>query len=421
MRILFLTQWFAPEPGAIRGLPLAKSLQQWDDEVEVLTGFPNYPGGRVYPGYRMRIWQREQVEGVPVLRVPLYPSHDSSAAGRILNYASFALSASALGLALARRAEVGYVYHPPPTVGFPAFLFKTLRRLPFVYHIADMWPESVTESGMIQGEIPRKIAHGMISGWCNFVYRQARAITVLSPGFKRLLVERGVPAEKVHIIYNWTDEDTFQPTPRDPEFARQFGLENTFNVVYAGNLGVFQGIDTIIRAAALVSDLPSVRIVIVGTGQKGQELKELTRNLSLRNVVFVGRRDYSQMPGIYGLADVLLVHLKDLPFFATTIPSKTQVSMACGRPTLMAVRGDSSDIIQRARCGLPCKPESPEAMARAIRDFFSMSVEKREEMGANGRAYYLDEMSLSCGTRQMRQLFSSMVYPHRKLGEAAHA
>ena len=249
MRVVFLTQWFDPEPGAVRGLPLARWLAARGHDVQVLTGVPNYPGGRVYPGYRMRLWQREVMDGVPVLRVPLYPSHDPSARGRVANYTSFALSAATLGAALVGRGDVAYVYHPPATVGLPAIVLKALRGIPFVYHIADMWPESVVDSGMLGNGALRRGVERLLSRWCHAVYRHSSTITVLSPGFKQLLVDRGVPADKIRVIYNWTDEAMFFPHGRDETLARELGLDGHFNIVYAGNLGPFQGLSTVVRAA----------------------------------------------------------------------------------------------------------------------------------------------------------------------------
>src|SRR5215208_2259605 len=137
LRTLFITQWFDPEPGALRGLPLAKWLTGHGHSVEVLTGFPNYPGGKIYEGYRILPLQRQQMDGVPITRVPLFPSHDSTIAGRLANYGSFALSAATIGLAATHRADVAFIYHPPPTVGLPAVLLKAIKGVPFVYHIAD--------------------------------------------------------------------------------------------------------------------------------------------------------------------------------------------------------------------------------------------------------------------------------------------
>ena len=401
MRTIFLTQWFDPEPGAIRGLPLARWLTARGHDVRVLTSVPNYPGGRVYPGYRMRLWQREVMDGVSVLRVPLYPSHDTSPLGRVANYTSFALSAATLGAALIGRGDVAYVYHPPATVGLPAVVLKALRGMPFVYHIADMWPESVVESGMLEGAALRRMVHGLLSVWCRAVYRQARAITVLSPGFKRLLVERGVPGDKIHVIYNWTDETMFHPLPRDAELARELGLAGRFNILYAGNLGPLQGLDAVVRAAARVRSMRAIQVVIVGAGQQEAELRALAQSVGASNVLFVGRRPYHEMPRISALADVHLVHLRDLPFFRATIPSKTQVALACARPVLMAVNGDAADIVRKAEAGVTCPPEDESRIADAMVTLAESSRDELEAMGQRGRRFYLDEMSLDIGGRYM--------------------
>ncbi|MEI6501208.1 MAG: glycosyltransferase, partial [Armatimonadota bacterium] len=181
MRILFLSQWFDPEP-AFKGLCFARELKRRGHEVQVLTGYPNYPGGRIYDGYRVRLLQREDMDGVPVLRVPLYPSHDRSGLRRFANYASFAASAASLGPLVVKPADVAYVYHPPGTIGWPAMVLKALRQIPFVYDIQDLWPDTVTATGMLHNPL----AYRLLDGWLRFVYRQAGHITVLSPGFREV-------------------------------------------------------------------------------------------------------------------------------------------------------------------------------------------------------------------------------------------
>jgi glycosyltransferase involved in cell wall biosynthesis len=406
MKIVFLTQWFDPEPGAVRGLPLARWLAARGHEVRVLTGVPNYPGGRVYPGYRMRLWQREEMDGVRVLRVPLYPSHDASALGRVANYASFALSAATLGAALVGGADVAYVYHPPATVGLPAMVLKALHGMPFVYHIGDMWPEAVVDSGMLGEGALRRYAGGMIAAWCRRVYRSARAISVLSPGFRRMLIERGVSAEKVHVIYNWTDDAVFCPVQPEQTLAGEIGFSGRFNIVYAGNLGPFQGLETVIRAAVRVRREPRIQVVLAGTGQREAALRTLAGELGADNVLFLGRREYWDMPRINALADVLLVHLRDLPFFRGTIPSKTQVALASGRPILMAARGDASDIVRDAGAGAICNPEDPDDLADVMLKLSQTHREELDAMGARGRAYYLERMSLEVGGRRTEALLA---------------
>ena len=404
MRILFLTQWFHPEPGAIRGLPLASWLQKRGHEVKVVTAFPNYPGGKLYPGYTMKIRQWEEVDGIRVLRVPLYPSHNSSAVGRIANYASFALSASTIGVALGGSADVAFVYHPPPTVGLAAFAAKWLRGIPFVYHIADMWPESAAESGMLGNGWKKKAVSRVLDGWCRAVYRQARYISVLSPGFKRLLVERGVDPEKIEIIYNWTTDSVFKPLPCDTELKQRLGLAGKFVVLYAGNIGAYQALDSVLEAASHLRDRAEIQIVIAGTGQKLEALQARAAAMNLPNVHFLGARPYWEMPALNSIADVLLVTLRDLPIFRATIPSKTQVSLASGRPILMAVAGDAADLVTRYRAGLACPPENAEAMAESIMALYGMRPEEREAMGRNAREGYIQEMSLDVGGAQTEAL-----------------
>src|ERR1035437_8715454 len=214
MKILFLTQWFEPEP-TFKGLLFARELAARGHEVEVLTGFPNYPGGHIYPGYRIRPWVREQIDGISILRVALYPSHDKSAFGRVLNYVSFAISAALIGTVLIKKPDVVYVYHPPATIGFAAVALGLLRRVPYVFDICDLWPDTVEASGMLSNSVALRL----LGKWCNFVYRRARHIVVVSPGFKQKLVDRGVPPVKIDIIHNWCPDTTIQPTAPNPELA----------------------------------------------------------------------------------------------------------------------------------------------------------------------------------------------------------
>ncbi len=416
MRVIFFTQWFDPEPGQFRGLPLASWLKQHGYDVQVVTGFPNYPGGKIYPGYRVRLRQHEVMNGVDVWRVPLYPSHNGSSLGRVANYGSFALSASTIGALSAGAADVGYVYHPPATVALPAMLLKALRKIPFVYHIADMWPESVLESGMLGDGLAKRFVARCLSAWCNLAYSKAQAITVLSPGFKRLLVERGVPGDKIHVVYNWADEAIFKPGPRDAALEENLGLRGRFNVVYAGHMGPYQGLETVIRAAALLRGQPAIQIILVGTGQKEEELKALAQNLEATNVRFLGQRPLSEMGKINNLADALLIHLKDLPFMSATIPGKTQVSLASGCPILMGVRGDAADLVREAGAGLVFEPEKPDELAKAVDELHSKPKGELEEMGARGRRYYLSRMSREAGGQAMDAIFRNLLKAYSRKG-----
>lgn len=396
MRILYLSQWFEPEP-AFKGMTFVKELVRLGHEVQVLTGFPNYPEGRLYEGYKLRLWQREMMEDIPVTRVWLYPSHDRSSLRRIANYLSFALMAGLLGPWLMKPADVVYVYHPPGTVGWPAVALRLWRRLPFVYDIMDLWPDSVTGSGMMNS----RVVHRLLDAWCRFVYKCAGRIVAVTPGFKEILCSRGVPAEKIEIIYNWSNDALLESTAPDTDLAQELGLAGHFNVVFAGNMGPAQALDTVLAAATLLAERsPDVQFVLVGAGIDVERLKQLQAEMNLTNVLFLPRRPPSEIGTVLNLADVLLVHLRDDPLFRITIPSKTQAYMAAGKPILMAVRGDSATLVAQAGAGVVCDPENPAAMAEAVTDLASQTPKELHAMGERGRRFYQEELSLVKGVRR---------------------
>jgi len=404
MRILILSQWYDPEP-TFKGLLFAKELSKLGHSVEVLTGFPNYPGGKLYDGYKIKFFQREVISDIPVIRVPLYPSHDSNPIKRILNYTSFALSASLLGFFLVKRPDVIYVYHPPATIGLPALFLHLLRRAPFVYDIQDLWPDTLAASGMLDNSA----ALWIIEKWCRFIYSQAAKIVVLSPGFREMLIRRGVPEHKIEVIYNWCEDDKIQATARNEDLAREFGMVGRFNIVFAGTMGKAQALDAVLDAALLLRDkLSKVQFVFVGGGIDVGRLKEKTIEQGLTNVCFLSRRPISEIGNILNLADVLLVHLKDDPLFRITIPSKTQAYMAAGRPILMCVKGDAAALVEKAGAGLTCKPEGPQDIAGAVEKFYNMTREELDLMGHNGKRFYEQELSLRIGARRFEEIFQSV-------------
>ena len=423
LKILFLTQGFDPEPGAIRGLPLAKWFLARGHEIEVITGIPNYPGGKVYEGYKVRFFQRETMDGVSVIRVPLYPSHDRSAIGRILNYVSFALSAATIGAFAAMKADVCFVISPPPTLGIPAFVLKYLRRLPYVYHVSDMWPDSAVESGMFGNGRFKAVSEKILHWWCNLVYRKSAAVTVLADAPFDVLVERGVPPEKLHVVYNWADESMFYPMEKDANLARELDISSDhFNLIYAGNFGIFQNLEIVIRAAHKVRDkAPNLRLILIGTGTEEKKLKALVKELGAANVSFRDRRPYVDMPAVSALSDAMLVHLSDIPMLRWTVPSKTQVALAMGIPILMAAVSDTARLITESGGGVVSQPDDADAVAAAILRLTSMKPAELENMGANGLEFYKRCISLERGGLLMERIFENVVSKGTEMVEAPGA
>jgi colanic acid biosynthesis glycosyl transferase WcaI len=404
MRILLITQWFQPEQ-MYKGVPFVKELVKLGHEVEILTGFPNYPGGKIYKGYKIRFLQRETIEGIPIIRVPLYPSHDRSGWHRFLNYISFAISAAIIGPWVVKKADVAYVYHPPATIGFPAMMIKLLRGIPFAYDIQDLWPDTLAATGMFTN----KLGLWLVDIWCRFVYWQARKIIVLSPGFKTTLIDRGVPDDKIKVIYNWADDTTVKPVSKNSVLASKLGLEGKFNIVFAGNMGKAQALEAVIAAAnVLKNEYPNLQFVFVGAGVELDNLKKRAYDAGLKNIFFLPQQPLSEVGAILALADVLLVHLKDKPLFRITIPSKIQAYMAVGRPILVGVRGDATDLVINAKAGFSCIPEDVESIADGVRKFLKMSPQELDQMGENGRKFYQQELALTVGTKKFAEVLESV-------------
>jgi glycosyltransferase involved in cell wall biosynthesis len=404
MRILMLTQWFEPEP-TLKGLVFARELVRKGHEVQVLTGFPNYPGGGLYDGYRIRLLQRENIDGISILRVPLYPSHDGSALKRIFNYISFAVSASLLAPLLVNQADVVYVYHPPSTVSLPALMLKLLRGMPFVYDIQDLWPDTLAATGMVSSPLILQC----VNLWCRLTYRFANHIVVLSPGFKNKLQERGVPGEKISVIYNWCDEAQITVMERESAERCEPEMSGRFNIVFAGTMGKAQALDAVLNAAQLLAEkLPQVQFVFIGGGIDVERLKQIKVDNKIDNVIFLPRRPVSEIGSALSMADLLLVHLKDDPLFEITLPSKTQAYLAAGRPILMAVRGDAADLVEKSGAGITCSPEDSLGIASSIEKLVSMKQEERDEMGQQGANFYWQKLSIAAGVCSFEGLFNSL-------------
>lgn len=399
-RLILLTQWFDPEP-TMKGLGFAQRISDLGFDVEVVTGFPNYPGGKVYDGYRIRPLRRERLGDVAVTRLALYPSHDASRIGRILNYATFCFSALLYLLFFARRAEVVYAYHPPLTVSLAAAVAKLVRRTPVVLDIQDLWPDTLRATGMIGNE--RVLA--IIGAVCRWTYRRVDRIVVLSGGFRRRLVERGVPEDKISVIHNWADEEAVSVASSPSDLL---GPPGRFRILFAGNIGKAQGLDSVLDAAALIAGTRSdVEFCFMGAGPDLERLKRRAADMTLSNVRFLPRVPMAEVGAWLAAADCLLVHLKADPLFEITVPSKTQAYMAAGKPVIMAMRGDAAELIARSGGGLVVSPQHPEALVAAIVQFAELPAEALNELGGRARKFYDEHLSFERGTLALAGLLRS--------------
>lgn len=401
-RVLILTQWFDPEP-TFKGLVFAEELVKQGLNVEVVTGFPNYPGGKIYPGYKVKLIQRELINGIKVTRLPLYPSHGQSGVGRAVNFLSFAISSLLYGLFFAKRPDVIYAYHPPLTVGVAASLIRFFRRVPVVYDIQDMWPDTLRATGMISNP---KVLRG-VARVCDWVYRNVDQLVVLSPGFKRLLIERGVPGSKIEVIYNWCAED--QIAAKGSQRPADFPDSSKFRILFAGNMGKAQALDSVLEAAKILQEQDKqVVFVFLGGGVEVQRLERKAFDHGLLNTVFIPAVPMSEVGAYLSNADALLVHLKKDPLFAVTIPSKTQAYMAVGKPLLMAVDGDAADLVRESQCGYVAESENPSSLVAAVEALMDSPPNVLSTMSSNAREFYRDNMSLSKGSQRFTNIFNRL-------------
>lgn len=405
MRILYLAQFFEPEP-MLKGASFVRALIAAGHEVEVVTGFPNYPIGKLYDGYRLSLHKVETIEGVTVHRVPLYPSHGRSSLGRILNYFSYVVSAAFYGIFVSARFDVIYAY-PPPTVGLAASAIGFVRRRPFVLDVQDLWPESVLRSGMAG----TGWMGGILSALCRFVYRRATRIIAQSRGIAAKLVERGVPEGKVDVIFNWADEDAARPLGTAD--LSIYGFESHFNIVYGGNLGVLQGLDTMIRAAKLAAEsAPHLQLLLIGNGMDRDRLVGLKDEIGAGNVRIAPGVPRNQVGDIFAAADVLALHLNKDPLFEITIPQKTQFYMAMGKPVLIGVVGEAGRFVTESDAGIAVEPGNVQALAKAMVRFATMPAAERAAMGDRGRAAYQRHFSFAAAIEATARVLDKAVAGH---------
>lgn len=391
MRILILSQFFEPEP-VLMNVAFAKALAEGGHEVRVLTGFPNYPGGKTYAGWRMKLCQREVIDGIAITRVPLYASHSQSKVGRIANYGSFCAAAAIAGTFSPWRPDVMFIYHPPLTVGIAAAIIGFLRGVPYVYNIQDLWPDTLKATGMIgNARVLKLIGH-----LAQFVYKRAALLLPQSPGFAQRLRERGVAEAKLQPVINWADE---QALAHAPSWPRPAALEGKFVVTFAGTMGAAQALDTVVEAArALEASHPDVRFLMIGHGIEKDRLQAAAPG----NMVFLPAVPMQQIGGVLQASDALLVHLRADPLFEITIPSKTQAYLFAGKPILMGVRGDAAALVEQAGAGIAVPPQDAPALADAIITLAAMSSDERIAMGARGKSFYQKELALTIGAGNIR-------------------
>ena len=389
MKILIVTQYFWPENFRINDIALR--LKEKGHDVGVLTGLPNYPSGKIFPGWGPFKRLNEVWEGIQIKRFPHFPRGNRKTLGMAANFLSFAFLGCMVAPFLIRSSyDVIFVYEPSPvTVGLPAIVLKKLKKCPIVFWVQDLWPETFK---MVSGITNRGIL-SCVAGISSFIHRQSDRVLVTSKSFIPLLKKQGVAPEDL-FYYPQTAEGFYKPLDTGSEEAVKESLPEGFRIMFAGNIGVSQSIETIINAASWAKEEPEIKWVIIGDGREFEKVQSLVKEKGLENCVYLlGRKPAEEMPSFFALADVLLLTLKSDPVFAMTVPAKLQSYMACGKPILASVNGEASEIIAEAQAGLSVPAEDAEALANAALKMFSSQRGKREEWSQNSLDYYRQNFS----------------------------
>ncbi len=390
MKLVILTQYFPPEIGApqARLFELARGLKNKGHEVTILTAFPNYPGGRILPGYKLRAYMEEEMEGLKVIRTWIYPSHSRSFVKRLANYFSFVLSASIFGLFKLGRQEVLLCETPPLFLGLAAYILSRLKGARMYLYVSDLWPASAVDLGMLKNKTLIKMSERLEL----FLYRKSSKVIVVTNGIKNIIEALPRMQAKVFTVTNGVDLKFF--TRGDKLNARQaLGLPaDKFIVMYSGNHGIAQNLSTVLNCAKKTGEHPGILYVFAGDGVEKPFLAARKEKEGLTNVVFLKSFQKNEMPLVLSAADAAVIPLKDIKLFEKALPSKMFEMMAMGVPVILGVKGEAAEVITAAGCGININPEDENSMEKAILELYN-SKELCARFGKNGREYAQNHFS----------------------------
>lgn len=391
MRILVLSQYFWPETFIINDI--VRTLSEQGHEVTVATGKPNYPDGKVFDGYRAWGTQRERYLGqVDVVRVPLWPRGQGGAKNLVLNYLSFVVAGLLFLPWLLRKREFDaiLVFAPSPiTQVIPAIALKWLKKAKLALWVQDLWPESLSATGFVKNPNLLKAVGWLVKA----VYRPCDLLLVQSRAFVEPVARY---ADRQKIVYypnsiDVRDSGAVVPIPE----TLQTVLDNHFCVVFAGNLGTAQALDTLVQAAVHLRDDPQIRLVLVGSGSRLEWLKAQRHARELDNLILPGRFPMEAMPQIFQRSGALLVSLNDEEAFAQTVPSKIQAYLAAGRPIIASINGEGARVVSEAKAGLASPAEKVLPLVANIRAMKALGEAERAAMGLSGRRYFEENFDMS--------------------------
>lgn len=383
MHVLVITQYFWPEDFRINDL--VEGLLERSYKVTVLTGQPNYPQGQLAAGYRWNGPCTEDYHGASVIRAPLITRGNSKGLRLAINYLSFAMMATIVGLIRCRdHYDAIFVFQPSPvTVGIPARILSWIKGAPIFFWVQDLWPESLSATGAVKNQKILRVVAGLV----RWIYRGCTVVLTQSEAFRRPLINMQVPSDRIVYFPN-SAEALYQPFPQGARWSGA-ALPEGFRVMFAGNMGAAQSLDTIVDAADLLRDNTEIQWIIVGDGRKREWVANEVKRRGLENCVhLMGRHPVATMPSWFAQADVMLASLSKDPIFRMTIPAKVQSYFACAKPIIAAIDGEGARVVEEAGAGISIPSENAQALADAVLTMMQQSEEERREFGERGLTYF---------------------------------
>ncbi len=390
MRLAILCQWYPPEPAPIGIMlrELAQDLTVRGHEVAVVTGFPNHPAGLVHDAYRGKgFFVKEASDGIEINRCYLRASPKRTIANRLANFLSFSAS-SLVALLRMKRPDVLLVVSPPLSNGLVALVVSRIRGIRFVFNVQDIYPDAAIAMGVIRNRLLIRVLRKVERA----IYRSARMITVISPGFRENLLGKGVPDRAIAVIHNWLDSREIVPMAKDNEFSRRHGLRDKYVVLYSGTIGMISGAEILVGCAERLAYLKDMLFLFVGEGVSKDRIMREARTRNLGNVKFLPLQDRSLLSSVLSSADVSVVTLRK-GAGRSSVPSKVLGYMAAGRPIVASVdpESDTRKMIDRAGCGICVPPEDEMTLANALVALYR-DARKAGAMGDSGRRFLADTL-----------------------------
>lgn len=403
MKIGILTQWYDPEPGpaALPGV-LARELVRRGHEVTVLTGFPNYPTGKIADGYKNSAKFTEKLDGVEVTRTFLLPQHNRSGIGRVANYLSFGLSSVLFGGSAFRDIDVLWVNYSPITVALPMWMQQLTRRTPIICEVADLWPDTMLVSGLTGSRKLATLAGSVLNTWTNLMYRSSKQVVHIAKGVGPILAERGVPVRKLRYVPKPADETNFHV--EGTSIRSELGLEeDQIVLLYAGSMGTAQDLNTLIEAVMQIKSC-RIRLVMAGSGTEEDALR--LKSEADDRIQFLGRQPMNKMADLLATADIAYIGLADHPLSHVTMPSKTQTILASGKAVLLAASGDVADVVHQSNAGFVVQPGDREGHVETLAQVIRADREGLRTLGETARRFYEGVFSIDATTTELEKILA---------------